>query len=238
MTYKKIKIVDTMSSEEVLDLLFDDMKFLQYRIDENKNKYKRLARLSRDNDNRIYYSPLNFQSNRGFHYILQFFKRGKDEKENDKLGVLYFAWYVWKRGVYAVVFSRIRKLNIYKYHYVLFTPHFIDRYRERFLKDMSISKIDAFYKYYIGNLKDTFIEMPSEKYPDNVWKFCNQGMILCSSQKNDNLEAKTFITYDMAGIDQKLLALEGQKAMMEMGFELNLPEEDFEDFNIDFFPES
>lgn len=74
---------------------------------------------------------------------------------------------------------------------------------------------------------------PSEKYPKGYWAVCNDGLCLCNRMNGLTVEATTFITYDMAGIEQKQFSYDAKTAMLDRGFEINLPEEDFEEFVID-----
>jgi len=230
--YKKIKIVDSMSIDEILDLLKDDVKFLQHKIDEHTKQYRRLIKNS-SKPGRFFYEPMNYESARGFHYFLQFFKRAENEEYKDKLGILYYVWFIKNRGMYAVTVSRLSITGHSELHLTVYTPHFIDRYRERFLKDLSISKSKAFLTYYKNNLKMATSGRPSEKYPKGYWAVCNDGLCLCNRMNGLTVEATTFITYDMAGKEQKQFSYDAKTAMLDRGFEINLPEEDFEEFVID-----
>lgn len=227
--YKKTVIVDSMTNDEILELLKDDFDFLQHKIDENLKKYTKLVKNSVKKE-RVYYQPLNYKSARGFHYMLQFFKRGNDEAEKDKLGMLYYVWFIKNCGTYAIMLSRLSLYGHAEWHYTIYTPHFFDRYRERFLKDMSISKPDVIYRFVRGNLKMSSTGHPSEKYPNCIWVACSDGLILCNHLNSINQEAKTFITYDMAGVDQKDFAFNAHQVLLNRGFELKLPEEDFEEY--------
>ena len=210
--YKKTVIVDSMTNDEIIELLRDDFVFLQHKIDENLRKYKQMVKNSVKKE-RVYYQPLNYKSAKGFHYMLQFFKRADDEPDKDKLGMIYYVWFIKNRGTYAVTLSRLSLYGHAEWHYTIYTPHFFDRYRERFLKDMSISKPN-----------------PSEKYPNGIWVACSDGLCLCNHLNSINQEAKTFITYDMAGVDQKVFAYNAQQVLLKRGFDLRLPDEDFEEY--------
>lgn len=231
--YMKTVIVDSMTNNEILELLKDDADFLQHKVDENLKKYKQLIKNSRKKE-RVYYKPLDYKSAKGFHYMLQFFKRADDEPDKDKLGLIYYVWFIKDRGTYAVTFSRLSLTDSYaQWHFTIYTPHFFDRYRERFLKDMSISKPEVIYRFIRGNLKMSSTGKSSDKYPNGIWVACNDGLILCNHLNNIHQEAKTFITYDMAGVDQKEFALTAKLAMIKRGFDLKLPEEDFEEYTKD-----
>ena len=63
---------------------------------------------------------------------------------------------------------------------------------------------------------------------------CTPCLAPCDDHLNNiHQEAKTFITYDMAGVDQKDFALTAQLALIKRGFDLKLPEEDFEEYTKD-----
>ena len=57
----KIVIVDSMTTEQIMELLRDDFIFLQHKIDENLKKYKQLVKNSVKKE-RVYYKPLNYKS--------------------------------------------------------------------------------------------------------------------------------------------------------------------------------
>ena len=230
-----------MSIQEILLLLKDDAIFLQHKIDENKKKYKRLV-MNSTRKERVFFNPLSYKSAAGFNYVIQFFKRAYDEEEKDKLGVLYYIWFVKseetnsgkKRGVYAVTVSRLSLRNVWTWHCTVYKPHFIDRYKERFLKDNSIPRIEAFHRYFINNLKVSSSGKPSEKYPKGFWMVCNEGLCLCNRLEGFTVEVATFVDFETAGFQKKQFALEAREAMLDIGFELKLPEENFDEFEEEF----
>lgn len=234
--YKKKVIVDSMTMEEILKILADDSKFLQHKIDENKKKYRRFLNTTRKD--RVFYNPLTYKSAAGFNYVIQFFKRAYDEKERDKLGVLYYIWFMKseetntgrKRGVYAVTVSRLSLGNQWTWHFTVYKPHFMDRYKERCLDDCSIPRLDAFHQFFLNNLKMSSSGRPSEKYPKGYWMACNEGLCLCNRLEGFTVEVATFVDYATAGIEKKQFAYDAKQAMLDIGFELNLPEENFDDF--------
>lgn len=237
MSDKKKVIVESMSIEEILKILGEDYKFLQYKIDENKKKYKRLVANSARKD-RVMYNPLTFKSAAGFNYVIQFFKRAYNEIETDKLGVIFYIWFIKseetstgkKRGTYVVTVSKLSLRNECTWHFTIYTPHFMDRYKERFLKDNSITRLEAFHKYLLGNLKVSSSGKPSEKYPRGYWMVTNDGLCLCNRLDGFTVKVATFVDYASAGFQKKQFAFDAKQAMLDIGFELNLPEEDFDEF--------
>lgn len=95
---------------------------------------------------------------------------------------------------------------------------------------MSIGKAEAFHRYIRGNLKVISSGHPSEKYPNGFWMVCHDGLCLCNHLNSLTIEVKTFITYDMAHVDEKDFAFNASQAMLDRGFELNLPDEDFDEY--------
>lgn len=82
----------------------------------------------------------------------------------------------------------------------------------------------------MNNVKSLTGNVPSEKYPDAYWMARKDGLCLCKRLSQSLIEAKTFITWEMAGYDQKEIAFKGQQFLLKNGFEVSLPEEDFEEF--------
>lgn len=235
--YRKKVIVDSMSIDEILQLLVVDAKFLQHKIDENLKKYKRLA-INSTQKERVFFKPLNYKSAAGFNYVIQFFKRADDEKEKEKLGVLYYIWFMkseetkkgLRRGTYAVTLSRLSLRNEWTWHFTVYKPHFMDRYKERYLKDSSITRIEAFHRFNLNNLKKSSSGRPSEKYPKGYWMVCNDGLCLCNRLEGYTVEVATFVDFAEAGLNKKQFAYDAKQAMFDIGFEINLPDEDFNEF--------
>ena len=234
---RKKVIVDSMSMNEILQILSEDSKFLQHKIDENEKKYKRLVYPSRPKE-RVFYNPLTYKSARGFNYVIQFFLRAFDEKEKDKLGVLYYVWFIKseatktgkKRGVYAVTVSRLSLGNEWTWHFTVYKPHFMDRYKERYLKDCSMPRLEAFHRFFLNNLKLSSSGRPSEKYPKGFWMVCKEGVCLCNRLEGVTVGVDTFVDYETAGFQKKQFAHDAKQAMLDIGFEMKLPEEDFNEF--------
>ena len=61
MSNNKKVIVDSMTIEEILELLKDDLDFLQHKIDDNLKRYKQMVKNSVKKE-RVYYQPLNYTS--------------------------------------------------------------------------------------------------------------------------------------------------------------------------------
>lgn len=225
-------IVDSMTYSDVYQLFREDIPQLNHKIEEANKKIRKKYRNAR-NTERHYFTPIKYKSNRGFYYVLQFFDNGINVPKNERHGFYYYVMFVLKRGIYAMKPSQI---NRQFWHFTIYTPHFFDRYKERHLKNKNANTHDAIYQFLTENPKVSSRVVPSEKYPNDYWTFCNDGICLCNQLDNFTIEAKTFVDWDILFKDQQDLALEAKEFMLEKGFELNVPYE-IEDFN-EYVPES
>ncbi len=221
-------IVDSMTFDDVFRKFQADIPLLNHKIEEGNKYYSRLSRNSR-NKNRVYYNPIRFKSQRGFLYVIQFFCRGNNEPEKDKLGIFYYVMYIQNRGMHVF---RSSQMNRTEWHVTHFIPHFFDRYRERYCKDLSVDKKDVIHQFFINNLRGVSQKkvIPSKKHPNEFWMAYPEGLCLCENPMGTFVRAKTFVSWDMARIDQKQFVLEGLRALQDYDFELNLPVEDFEEY--------
>lgn len=82
----------------------------------------------------------------------------------------------------------------------------------------------------MNNQKVSSSGKPSEKYPRGFWMVCNEGLCLCNQLEGLTVEVATFVDYESAGFSKKQFAFDAKQAMLNNGFELQLPEEDFDEF--------
>ncbi len=219
-------IVDSMTYDDILKVYWEDKKLVNHKIEAGNKFYSRMLKNARLKD-RIYYEPMRFKSSRGINYVLMFFNLDETVPGKNRLGCFYYAWFIKNRGMYAITLTQ---LNRSVYHNTIYHPHFFDRYRERFLKDKSISKQDVIHTYLTNNPKSAPGHIPSVKYPNDYWMATTDGLCLCNMLGGTLIEAKTFITWDMAGVDQKEIVLAGKQNLLKQGFDIALPDEDFEEF--------
>lgn len=219
-------IVDSMTYDEILDLYWADKPLVNHKMDAGSKFYGRMLKNARVKD-RIHYKPIKFKSQRGFNYVMMFFNLADDVPGKERLGCNYYAWFIKNRGMYAITLSTINRTE---YHNTIYHPHFFERYRERFLKDMSMSKPEVLHTYITNNPKSLSSKIPSAKYEGEYWMAVHDGLCLCRVVKGSLVEVKTFITWEMAGHDQKEFAFMGRQIMLERGLDVSLPDEDFEEF--------
>ena len=225
-------IVDSMTYDEIIKLFEEQEKPVILRKIEKVGKdYRKISR-NRRNTERVYFKPIRYESTRGFHVVINCYDEGINFPRHKRLGVFYYAWFRKKRGIHLLTYSRLENSI---WHYSVYLPHFFDRYNERFLKDPTLSKPEIIDKYYFNNLKSATMRLrvESAKYPNDYWMACNNGLCLCNNPKGFFVEVKTFISWDMLGQDQQEFALEGKAHALKHGFDLDVPEEDFNSYEIE-----
>lgn len=218
-------VVDSMSMEEVFDLFRKDLPLLNHKIEESNKRIQKKATTFR-NTERIYYRPITFTSSRGFSYVIQYFNRGIQFEQRNRIGCYYYVKYLHKGGIHMFMPSLANKEVM---HFNFFIPHFFDRYRERKLKDLSLSKDEVIDTYIRNNAKRALKFVPSLKYPQCSYCQSDEGLALCELKDHDLIFLyKTFIPWEDLGPAKKQIALDGLEAVIKSGFELNLPEDIFD----------
>ena len=141
---------------------------------------------------------------------------------------LYLTVYVlynFGSGIYAAHVSHNRS-NFNRKSIQLFTPHYIDRFRERSLKDINISKFDVLreitkafaelgsdnsvmgMKFEGSNIPKDLLETLKSKYPGNhvILPVKDRGISICEANLNidhDIIIYKTFLSLDILKSNQK-----------------------------------
>ena len=222
-------IVDSMTYDEIIKLFEEFEKPLIMRRLEDAGKNLRRKIKNVRNKERRYFTPIKYSTNRGFNIIIHCFDEGINFPTHRRLGAFYYAWYRQKRGIYLLTYTRM--FGTY-WHYSIFTPHFLDRYNERYLKDPSLGKPQIIDLFLENNRKVANMRLKAEdaKYKDECWIACNNGLCFCRNPYDLFFEVKTFISWDMLGLDQQEFAINSKEFMQKHGFDLKVPNEDFDDF--------
>lgn len=224
-------IVDSMTYQDIMQLHENNTHLVTRKIEEGLKFFSKDVSKNLFRREPHFYRPMEFSSPNGLNYVVQFFDGGRDYPTKERTRLVHYFWFVKNRGFYAMNVSRIHQQ--FK-HYNIYTPHFIDRYRQRYLKDLSVSKKEVVLSFLKNNMKNAMGYFPSEKYPTCTWEFGNDGLCLCNLL-NDKMviELKTFVTFDMLGIDQKKFAVKAKECLNTIGFDLSLPDEDFDEFSFE-----
>lgn len=232
MTAKKV-ITDTMDSKEIVALLKEDNSFAVHKYFDTCKHYEKLAKGYSHRNDRVNFKPLSFKSAKGFNFVFRYYKRAADDPGEGKVGIDTFVWFMKNRGIYAI--SRMEAIppSEAEPSYQVYIPHFFDRYRERYLKDPSIPKLDVVHHYMLSNRKNASVERQSEKYPGSVWSRCDDGLVLCQQIDPNIYECKTFITFDMTYLGERIFVDFAALDAPMHGFEFKLPDENFNEFKED-----
>lgn len=218
-----------LSYEEIIEQYHSDIcRGFAKEYYELCEKYTLASKRPRSKE-RYYYPANRFHTYMyDFNYVVNFFIRGKDEPEFDNFGDLVYAWF-WKDGErYAITFQHDPD-NPMNFHYSIYIPHFFKRYKQRFLKTRQMSDLDVMNHYFLNNWRQAFKNVPSIKYPNCVYQIGNDGVCFSNNINNRYFEYKTYITWDMLFKDQKKIALEAKLSADAHGFDLALPEDEFDE---------
>ena len=129
-------------------------------------------------------------------YVFLFYTHGR--KQYKKEGVLrsFRLEYLRRDGIH------VAKINIFNQNEVTFyTPHFFDRYRERFLEPQfeidDWTKEDVIDDYFMNNVAEVATNQNNPKYSGGIFVSTDNGVILGSNLGEDLWEYRTFISFDM-----------------------------------------
>ena len=129
-------------------------------------------------------------------YIFLFFTHGRKEYKAEGLLRSFRLEYLRKDGIH------VAKINVFNTKEVtFFTPHFFDRYRERFLeKNFDVddwTKEDVIDDYFLHNIGEVSRSQNNPKYPDGIFVTCDNGVILGVDLGEGLWEYRTFISFEM-----------------------------------------
>jgi len=131
-------IVPSMTAQEIHKEVFEDIKNLRVKLDECRNDFKNaVLKSSRYPFTKSY--DCKTREKRNF-FIVDFTAAKRSNWKNPIFSI--YGIYSRPEGTYAV--APTLEMNIIS----IYPPHFFQRYRERILKDESISNQDIIRKYF------------------------------------------------------------------------------------------
>ncbi len=136
-----------------------------------------------------------------------------------------YVLYNFGSGIYAAHITRSSS-DFDRKSIQIFTPHYLDRFRERSLKDITIGKFDVLreitkafsglgsdnkvtcIKFEGSNISKDLLEVLKSKYPGNhiIYPVKDKGISICEINRNidyDIVVFKTFLSLDILKSDQK-----------------------------------
>jgi hypothetical protein len=224
-----LRVVDSMTPEDLINVYRQDIPFTDYRIADGVKAFSK--QLPANRSEAYFFDPIEYRRKSGLNIVLQFFDKSNKYPQKHRLGVWLYMWFNYRGGI-----SFLRPFLYPDYGLVVFfyTSHFVERYRERYLKDSTISKTEAFRQFLCNNSKKSLKCVPCEKYPTNGWMMSPEGLCFVEVKSDAFVIAKTFIPWDLLRKDQIVTMNEiGQEALAK-GFELNIPWEIFSEDDLKY----
>lgn len=206
-----------MTVQDIHKEVFEDLKNLKYKMDDCRNEFKKAVLRSS-----------HFPLTRSYEFKTRekrnvFFVDFTALKRSDWKRIILTIYGIYSRleGMYAVV-PKI-DMNLISIH----PPHFFTRYRERILKDDSLSNLDVIRKYFKNSwgftgavvnhdFQAVYHRFENDDKNDKVSFVGATSEGYCFGEKQGNVNIiKTIISEDMLFENQKFLFSELKKAFKE-----------------------
>lgn len=228
------KVVDSMSIEEILDVYYcQDAKFVIHKIIAFNKAFSKC--LSSSRTKRFTFNLEEYKRKDGLNIVIQCFDMGSSFPTGKRLKIQSYFWFIYRGGLYAIRLLPEKDNSSLLY---LYTPHFIDRYKERGLRDVSISKSDALNKFIYANHKIVGKRIQSEKYPNNFWLCYEEGIAFVEPRffrkgniQFSELTMKTFISWDSLSLKRRNISLSIFQEAISKGLDIKIPDEILDENN-------
>ena len=195
-------IVDSMGYEEIAAEFQSDYKseiepklFVTFGMEA---KYRRYLMKEAKNDELIFFKPIKLTSKKGNNYIIQYYCEGWAGYKRNNLIYFIYLYYHRPDGLYAVLHAEARDAT----RFMVYTPHFFDRYRERCMGDGTVPKLQVIQQCFRYNHNFAVTLIDSEKYKDNVLSTLKEGIGLGNYITPLIIEFRTFVSLEMMKEDQ------------------------------------
>jgi hypothetical protein len=187
-------IVDSMTKEEIRQEYIADLPSIKRKTFYLHEALKCRRAIIQAKHFPLHFKPTEHISPRKNNYFISFVSTSK---KDIKLGPIEsdFLYYHRPEGIYAATID-YDCLCI-----TIYSPHFFDRYRERYLKDTSIPKLEVIKEYFKYN--STIRRTRDRRLSDNG--ICGTGMhgaVLGIEESHEIHLFKTFVSFDMLKQDQ------------------------------------
>lgn len=181
-------LIDTLSDTEKRNELSkekSDIKRFMLSVLDRADYIRRLKKASK-----FPYSYFaSYKSKRGNRYFFVFISDNKKSGAKNPRVNTYVSMDS-KEGKYII---SIAKSDIGNDFYIIYTPHFFRRYRERFLNDDNMAVNDVVKTFITRNT----YHVANIAKGDNIFGMCNDGIIFFKDKDKDVTVAMTFISRDL-----------------------------------------
>ena len=203
-------IVDTMTYDDIYSLFKKDKNGIVMHKMESAYTIGRKHLIKTNPKTTHFYDPIKFESKTtGLKYIIQIVNFGHNIPKKQRMGISLYAFFIKKRGIYVA--TEVDDCDGGSFD--IYTPHFFDRYRERFLCDLSKSKEATIMTFIHNNLNHMRTDIESKKHPNNWFVVCNDGLCLCTKHPKNIYEMNTFVTFEMLHEEQADVVIEANNAI-------------------------
>lgn len=222
-------IVKTMSPEEIRReciQAIEEVKTKAFKILENSKSIKRFIKDRNKcccfNKQKYYYFKYFTLTSKNNNTVLILPKYNVDTKE---FNLTAYVLYDFGSGIYAAHIT-YSSSNMYRKSIKIFTPHYLDRFRERSLDNKDINKFDVLLeitksfselgldnkitciKFEGSSISKDLLEKLKSKYPGNhiIYPVKDRGISICEVNLSTNYDIvifKTFLSLDILKSDQK-----------------------------------
>lgn len=192
MDQPKRIITDTFTYEDIVEVIMKDKAFIVHKLNDLDKKSERYIKKKKPKDP-FNFKPVHLVSNRGLNYSITITFNGI--KDYRAYGATYSIYaYQRKKDGYHVFFYVTEE---YSTKFIVYTPHFFNRYRERQLKDITIPMKDVMDIYFCKNSRSINQDQNNEKYPNGIIIKTPEGIGLGVKYNDTIAVAKTFVSIEM-----------------------------------------
>lgn len=167
------------------------------------------------------FKPQTFTSKNHNSFTILYSVLGKSDYKKVGLTHHIYMTFLRKEGLYAVA------TNIEHDFFIIHTPHFFARYKERALKNMALTATESMADFFSKQANFNMGHTDNPKYKNSTFVVSNVGVYLAEHYSSNILIMKTFISFEMLKnqqIDDKELMMEIVKVSNQYVTELNIPE--------------
>ncbi len=192
-------ILEDFSYSDIIEIINKDKAFIQHQLVDLEASYRKIVAERKPTDAH-HFAPKHIVSNRGLNYVITFFFWSKEDFRSNGFTYTIYAYQLKKDGFYA--FFYVSDHDTSKDCWMVYTPHFFNRYRERFLKDMSMEKSEVMNQFFLRNYRTMNYDQDNPDYPNGTMSLSQDGIGLGVRNEDTYAEIKTFISLEMLKGDQ------------------------------------
>lgn len=210
-------IVDSMSPEEILDLYRQEIPFVNHKLEEFSKIFSRRLYDTHRELTELDFIQIKRKSNLNLSFI--YLDRGTSYIKNKRLIVLLYFWFYYRGGISAIRPILDKNLGIIPFFY---TSHFLQRYLERGPLDKNLSKTEALRLFLMRNPKRITQKQASERYPNNCYMLCEDGICFSEVKPNSFIIMKTFLSWEQLSATQNDISVPMLKDAASKGMKLSI----------------